>query len=90
VNAYRSIVFTCHFLNEKFPEMKVIAPKPPSDVEDNSKRLGGQSTDGLNKDRLGKINLNKKYFFQKKKNPEKTTSLPLNSVTGKIEFGAWR
>ena len=28
-------------------ELKTIQAKPRSDVEDNSKRLGGQSTDGI-------------------------------------------
>jgi hypothetical protein len=39
-------------LLEKFPEMKLVEPKPRVDVEDNSKRLGGQSTDGIGKVRL--------------------------------------
>ena len=34
--------------------IKTLAPKPRSDVEDNSKRVGGQSTDGIGKVRLGK------------------------------------
>lgn len=38
-------------------EIKVIEPKPRSDVEDNSKRISGRSTDGISKVRLGKVNL---------------------------------
>jgi hypothetical protein len=34
-------------LLEKFPEAKLVEPKPRADVEDNSRRLGGQSTDGI-------------------------------------------
>jgi len=34
--------------------VEVIAPKPRSDVADNSRRLGGPSTDGIGKVRLGK------------------------------------
>ncbi len=41
-----------HLLPKDF---KTIEPKPRSDVEDNSKRLGGLSTDGLGKVRLGKV-----------------------------------
>lgn len=37
-------------------EVKTITPKARSDVVDNSKRLGGQSTDGISKVRLGKVN----------------------------------
>ncbi len=39
--------------------IKTIEAKPRSDVEDNSRRLGGQSTDGLSKVRLGKVKLSK-------------------------------
>lgn len=35
--------------------IKLIEPKPRVDVKDNSKRLGGQSTDGIGKVRLGKV-----------------------------------
>lgn len=37
--------------------IETIEAKPRSDVKDNSKRLGGQSTDGIGKDRLGKDRL---------------------------------
>lgn len=36
---------------------KTIEPKPRSDVKDNSKRVGGQSTDGISKVRLGKYSI---------------------------------
>jgi hypothetical protein len=38
--------------------IETIAPKPRSDVDDNSKRLGGQSTDGISKVKLSKVKLN--------------------------------
>ncbi len=41
-------------LLQMVPEAEIIEPKPRSDVEDNSKRLNGQSTDGIGKDRIGK------------------------------------
>lgn len=40
-------------LLEKFPDIPLIAPKPRSDVDDNSRRVSGQSTDGISKVRLG-------------------------------------
>jgi len=39
--------------------IKTIEPKPRSDVKDNSRRLGGQSTDSIGKVRLGKVKLSK-------------------------------
>lgn len=43
-------------LQKECPELPTLDPKPRSDVEDNSKRLGcGQSTDGIGKVRLGKV-----------------------------------
>lgn len=36
------------------PEVKIVEPKPRTDVEDNSKRVGGQSTDSIGQYRLGK------------------------------------
>lgn len=48
-----------NLLIEKAPDLKLIEPKPRSDVEDNSKRLGGQSTDGISQVRLGKVRLGK-------------------------------
>ena len=41
-------------LLEKCPEIPVIEPKPRSDVEDNSARLGGQSTDSISQVKLSK------------------------------------
>src|SRR3990167_406536 len=42
-----------------FPlDVKTIEPKARSDVEDNSKRLGGQSTDGISQVKLSKDNKN--------------------------------
>lgn len=38
---------------------KVIEAKPRSDVEDNSRRVGGLSTDGISQVRLGKVKLGK-------------------------------
>ncbi len=38
------------------PDVVIIEAKPRSDVEDNSKRLGGQSTDGISQVKLGKVN----------------------------------
>lgn len=40
-------------------DIKTIEPQPRSDVEDNSKRLSGQSTDGIGKVRLGKVSEDK-------------------------------
>lgn len=40
-------------------DIPILLPKPRSDVEDNSKRVGGQSTDGIGKVRLGKGKLSK-------------------------------
>lgn len=45
-----------HLIPENIALLKA---KPRTDVEDNSKRLGGQSTDGLSKVRLGKVKLSK-------------------------------
>lgn len=41
------------------PDIKVITPKPRSDVKDNSKRTGGQSTDGISKVKLSKVKTSK-------------------------------
>lgn len=40
-------------------DIKLIEPMPRSDVEDNSKRLSGQSTDGISKVKLSKVKLSK-------------------------------
>ncbi len=45
-------------LVKQIPDVEVIAPKPRSDVKDNSRRLGGQSTVSISKVRLGKVNKN--------------------------------
>lgn len=39
--------------------IEVIQPKPRSDVKDNSKRIGGPSTDSISKDRLGEVSISK-------------------------------
>lgn len=41
-------------IKEKAPEVEILEPKPRIDVEDNSKRVRGLSTDGIGKVRLGK------------------------------------
>ncbi len=41
------------------PDIETIEPKPRSDVEDNSKRLGGQSTDGIREVKLSKDSISK-------------------------------
>lgn len=40
-------------------DIKTIEAKPRSDVEDNSRRIGGQSTDGISKVKLSQVKLNK-------------------------------
>ena len=42
------------------PDVQLTIPKPRIDVKDNTRRIGGQSTDGIGKDRLGKVSLSKK------------------------------
>lgn len=41
-------------------DVKTIEAKPRSDVENNTKRIGGQSTDGISKVKLGKVKIIKK------------------------------
>lgn len=41
-------------LIQNHPDIKIIAPKPRSDVEDNSKRLSGPSTGGISQVKLSK------------------------------------
>jgi len=48
-----------HLLDKVAPDVPRIDPKPRSDVEDNSARVGGQSTDGIGKVRLGKDSIGK-------------------------------
>lgn len=45
-------------------EIKTIEPKPRSDVRNNSRRIGGQSTDGI-----GKVKLSKDSTTSKKREP---------------------
>ncbi len=45
-------------LRNASPSTQILLPKPRSDVENNEKRVGGQSTDGIGKVRLGKVRLN--------------------------------
>lgn len=47
-----------HLLEKVAPDIPRIEPKPRSDVEDNSARVGGPSTGGISKVRLGKDKLN--------------------------------
>ena len=42
---------------ELLKDKKTIQAKPRSDVKDNSKRTGGLSTDGIGKDRIGKVKI---------------------------------
>lgn len=57
-----------HLLPES---IETIEAKPRSDVEDNSKRLGGQSTDGIGKVSLGKDNISAKAeIFEEEPAPE--------------------
>lgn len=44
-------------LLDKAPDIKTITPKPRSDVEDNSQRLGGQSTDGISQVKSSQVKL---------------------------------
>ncbi|MBL0320520.1 MAG: hypothetical protein IPP74_14690 [Alphaproteobacteria bacterium] len=44
-----------NLLVEVAPDIPLIEAKPRSDVEDNSRRLGGQSTDGLSQVKLGQF-----------------------------------
>lgn len=47
-------------LLEVCPEIDILEAKPRSDVKDNTKRISsGQSTDGISKVKLSKVNLNK-------------------------------
>jgi hypothetical protein len=48
-----------HLLEREHPDIPLIAPKPRSDVEDNSRRLRGLSTDGRSQVRLGKDKISK-------------------------------
>lgn len=56
IRADRKVDSIYKHLLSKVPDLLLIEPKPRSDVEDNSKRLGGQSTDGISQVKLGKVN----------------------------------
>ncbi len=43
-------------LVQNIPDIVLIEPKPRSDVEDNSKRVGGLSTGGISQVKLSKVN----------------------------------
>jgi len=68
--------FYLPLLKERYPQLPIIEPKPRTDVEDNSKRVGGQSTDGTREVKLSQVKLKeedrgsssfkKKPFFQGK------------------------
>lgn len=63
-----------NLLLQMVPEAEIIEPKPRSDVEDNSKRLNGPSTDGIGKDRIGKVNT--KACVSKNSKGEDLSSVP--------------
>lgn len=71
-----------HLLPEN---IKIIEPKPRSDVGNNSKRLGGQSTDGISQVRLGQVKLIN-TAEPLKNSPEQTQSTILKG-TRKIADG---
>lgn len=48
---YKNLLLT------KVPTLNLVEPRPRTDVEDNSRRIGGQSTDGIGKVRLGKVKM---------------------------------
>ena len=70
------------------PDAKILQAKPRSDVKDNSKRLGGQSTDGISYVMLGKDKLGKDIILkdntQKRDNPIKGDKL-VNKVIEEFE-----
>jgi hypothetical protein len=90
-------------LQEKYPELPIIEPKPRSDVKDNSKRLNGQSTDRrskvkLSKDKLSKVNLDQgniiyecEYFkvFEKRHNNYRELHPTLNLIEKYKEARQW-
>jgi hypothetical protein len=55
-----------NLLVEKLPDVKLLDPKPRVDVEDNSRRLGGQSTDAIGQVKLSKSNLREELHLHKK------------------------
>lgn len=60
------------------PDIPRIVPKPRVDVEDNSKRVGGQSTDGISKVKLSKVKL--------KEDQDHTPALRAEDDTAKFIF----
>ena len=46
-------------LIKMMPEVKLVNPKPRSDVADNSRRIGGLSTDGIGEGSRGQVKLGK-------------------------------
>lgn len=70
-------------LKEKYPELPIITPKPRVDVEDNSKRLGGQSTDGLSKDKISKDKIRETSSYKKK------TFYKLDGTQARFSEGKW-
>ena len=52
-----------NLLQEVVPDVFLREPKARSDVGNNSRRIGGRSTDGLSKDKLSKDNINTQPTF---------------------------
>lgn len=85
-----------HLLKKVLPEIKLISPKPRTDVIDNSNRVCGQSTDGISKVKLSKVNIHTSEQFNsfwqsypKKRNPGQAESAwkkinPDNELVDKI------
>jgi hypothetical protein len=62
-------------LKDKVPEIEILEPKPRIDVENNSKRVSGQSTDGISKVRLGKVSIGKEITIHSDKKSQNHESL---------------
>jgi hypothetical protein len=67
-------------LLDKCPDIEFIEPKPRSDVEDNSGRVGGLSTDSISKVRLGKVKLSKVNTEKPSKSREYLLSIPIEDL----------
>lgn len=52
-----------------YPELPIVEPKPRSDVDDNSNRVDGLSTDSIGKGRLGEYRLKEDSNSSFKKKP---------------------
>lgn len=90
---YKSLIL------EKAPDIKLLEPKPRSDVNDNTKRVGGQSTDGISKVKLSKyntytnteltVNTNTEHNNKHKRQstPPKEPATPLSKY--KTEYQEW-